>query len=53
MSKTITFTKPPDPITDISGSLSAGGSLDANTTYYYVVLALGNGVTAITDPNAL
>ena len=52
MSKTITFTKPPDPITDISGSLSAGGSLDANTTYYYVVLALGNGVTTITDPDA-
>ena len=51
MSKTITFTKPPDPVTDLGGSVSAGGSLAANT-YYYVVLALGNGVTTITDLNA-
>ena len=47
MAKVITFTKPTDAITDLSGSLSAGGTLAPNTTYYYVVLVLGNGATAI------
>ena len=49
MAKVITFTKPPSAITDLSGSLSAGGSLTANTTYYYVVLAVGNGVSTTSD----
>jgi hypothetical protein len=47
MAKVITFTKPTNAITDLSGSLSAGGTLAPNTTYYYVVLVLGNGASAI------
>ena len=47
MAKVITFTKPTNAITDLSGSLSAGGTLAPNTTYYYVVLVLGNGATEI------
>jgi len=40
----IHFIKPPNPITDLEGTLVAGGSLTDGVTYYYTVLANGDGV---------